>query len=166
MARRLEQAGAEFLVMPCNTAHAFADHIRRATRLPFINMVHETLLAVEAHTAPGGVGLLAADGCLMAGLYQKGLADMGRTPVLLDASEQKRFMDLLYRIKAGDAGDEVRDIMRDFARTLIGRGARVIVAACTEVPLVLTAEAVDVPLISSTDVLVARTVERATGQST
>jgi aspartate racemase len=165
MARRLEQAGADFLVMPCNTAHAFVDHIHAATRLPFINMVDETILAVKAQTESGAVGLLAADGCLIAGLYQKGLDGIGRTAILLDAPDQQRFMDLLYRIKAGEADDAVRETMREFAYTLIRRGARVIVAACTEVPIVLAADAIDVPLVASTDVLVDRTIERATNSA-
>jgi aspartate racemase len=165
MARRLEQAGADFLVMPCNTAHAFVDDIHAATRLPFINMVDETILAVKAQAEAGAVGLLAADGCLIAGLYQNGLDGIGRTPLLLDAPDQQRFMSLLYRIKAGETDDAVRETMREFANTLIRRGARVIVAACTEVPIVLAADAIDVPLVSSTDVLVDRTIERATNSA-
>jgi len=160
MAQRLERAGADFLVMPCNTAHAFAEHIVAATRLPFINMIDETLRVV-AGTSPGAAGLLATDGCLAAGLYNAGLAAMGRETVVLAPTEQQRFMALLYRIKAGDTGPEMRSAMSELAVTLIRSGARSVIAACTEVPLTLEPGALDVPLIVSTDVLATRTVERA-----
>ena len=39
MAVALERAGADFLVMVCNTAHAFLPDIRQATRLPFISII-------------------------------------------------------------------------------------------------------------------------------
>ncbi len=57
MARRLEQAGAEALAMPCNTAHHFAPAIRAASRLPFIDMVATSV--ARARSRPGGADGLA-----------------------------------------------------------------------------------------------------------
>jgi len=159
MAQRLAQSGADFLVMPCNTAHAFADHIRAATPLPFIDMIEQTVQVVTA--IPGAnVGLLAADGCLLAGLYQTQLAQVGRTAVAPNVGQQQSFMRALYQIKTGEMR-ESRESIREVAEALVKQGADLIIAACTEVPLVLRAEDLTVPLIVSTDVLVARTIERA-----
>lgn len=156
MARRLERSGAEAIVIACNTAHAWADDIRAAISVPFIDMVEETAVELrrrwpEARRA----GLLAVDGCLRAGLYQTGLAAVGVEPVRLSEPDQSRFMDLIGRIKAGDASNALRDDMRSLAATL---EAETIISACTEVPLVLTAADLATPLLDSTDVLVARTV--------
>src|SRR5699024_10166329 len=41
-AKRLENAGADFLVMPCNTAHYFYDKIVAVMNIPFLNMIEET----------------------------------------------------------------------------------------------------------------------------
>src|SRR5690348_7801651 len=41
MAAGLERAGADFLVMPCNTAHAFEPEIRAAVNVPFVSMIDE-----------------------------------------------------------------------------------------------------------------------------
>ena len=159
MAQRLEQAGADFLVMPCNTAHAFADHIRAATPLPFIDMIEQTVQVVTAN--PGiNVGLLAADGCLLAGLYQTQLAKVGRTAVVPNVGQQQSFMRALYQIKTGEMR-ESRESIREVAEALVEQGVELMIAACTEVPLVLRAEDLTVPLVVSTDVLVARTIERA-----
>jgi aspartate racemase len=37
-AKMLEKSGADFLIMPCNTAHYFIDHIKKNIKIPFINM--------------------------------------------------------------------------------------------------------------------------------
>ncbi len=160
MARGLERAGAELLVMPCNTAHAFAGAVRGATPLPFLHLVD---LACDEALASGAtqIGVLAADGCRQAGLYQRGLAARGAQARLCDDDDQRRFMALLYRIKAGDAGEAVRAGMLALARGLIDRGAETLVAGCTEVPLALKPGDLVVPLIDSLDALARATIAAA-----
>jgi len=53
MARGLETAGADFLVMPCNTAHAFADVVRDAVSIPLLSIVDTTVAACHGHAAVG-----------------------------------------------------------------------------------------------------------------
>jgi aspartate racemase len=156
-ARGLETAGADFIVMACNTAHAYENEIREKISVPFISMIEETVLAV-ADLRPERAGVLAADGCLAANLYQDGLRKAGVEPVLLSADSQRTFMELIYRIKSGDTGETVRRSMATLAKKLEVQGAEVIVAGCTEVPLVLSQDDVEAELISSTDVLVERTI--------
>jgi len=159
MARGLERAGADFLVMACNTAHGWEAEVRAATRLPFVSIVAETMAEVgEARR----VGLLAADGCLNAGLYQRAFAGRGVQALVPQPATQARFMDLIYAIKRGDTGPEARAAMRGIADELVAAGAETLVAACTEVPLVL--EEAAAPLVNTTDVLARRTVAYALGR--
>jgi aspartate racemase len=102
--------------------------------------------------------VLAADPCLAANLYQDALKRVGVEPVLLNADSQRTFMELIYRIKSGDAGEVVKRSMATLARKLEAQGAEVLVAGCTEVPIVLTQDDVEAELISSTDVLVEKTI--------
>ena len=69
-------------------------------------------------------------------------------------------MEGVWKIKAGDLAFGRRALLTT-AEQLIARGAEVIIAGCTEVPLVLGPGDVTVPLIDSTDVLARRTVEVA-----
>lgn len=162
MARGLERAGAELLVMPCNAAHAWRADILAATDLPFVDMIAETVAAARRE-APRArqIGVLVADGCLLARLYQAALAEVGIEALMLGPEAQAGFMALLYRIKAGETGAEARGEMAVFAEQLATAGAQAIIAGCTEVPLVLSPDAVSVPLISSTDVLVEAALRRA-----
>jgi aspartate racemase len=162
MARRLEAAGADFLVMACNTAHAWQAAIRSAVAIPFVSILEETAAAVAAAVPPGTpCGILAAGGCRRARLYERALEAIDRPPVVPEEAEQARFMDLLYRIKAGDLGAEVRAEMAGLARRLVARGARLVIAGCTEVPLVLDPADCPVPLVDSSEVLARATVAYA-----
>src|SRR5262249_31663053 len=150
MARTLERAGADFLAMACNTAHAFAPEIRAATRLPFVDMIEEAGDAVaRALPAGGRVGLLAAQGCLEAGLYQRALERRGLAVLTLEPEQQQAFMQLIYRIKSGDTGTALRQAMLVLARSLFQRGAQLLLAGCTEVPLVITAADLSGPMVDA-----------------
>jgi aspartate racemase len=160
MARGLQRAGAEMLVMPCNTAHAFAGAIRAASDLPFIDLI-EAACDEAAHDGASRIGVLAADGCVQAGLYQHAFARRHVAPIFLEPRAQSRFMALLHAIKAGDRGPDIKDGMRGLAGELVGAGAQALVAGCTEVPLILGAEDVAVPLTDSLDALARATIAAA-----
>lgn len=160
MAAGLEAAGAEGLVMVCNSAHAFAPEVRAAlTHAPLISLIEETVGAVRRdHPGVRRVGLLAATACLEARLYQDAFEASGIEVVAPTGELRARFMALLYRIKAGDVGPDARAEMRAIAELLAADGAELIVSGCTEVPLVLGPADLDRPLVDSTDVLVAATL--------
>ncbi len=163
MARRLEAAGADFLVMVCNTAHAYAAEIRASVTIPFVSIVD--VVMDELHGLPVKyVGVMAAEGCLRAGLYQQALAGAGLEAVLWSEAELARFMELVYRIKAGDRGSDIGAGMGRLAADLVFRGAEILIAGCTEVPLFLSDRDTAVPLLSSTDLLVRRTITLARNQ--
>lgn len=162
MAHRLEAAGADFLVMACNSAHAWEADIRAAVRIPLVSIVAETVAEVAQRTPVGtGCGVLAAEGCRHARLYERALEAVGFRAIVPERAHEERFMELLYRIKAGERGTAMREAMADLARGLVDRGAAIVVAGCTELPLVLPADALSVPLIDSTAVLARATVAYA-----
>jgi len=162
MARGLEQAGADFLVMPCNTAHVFAQPIRSAVSIPLVSIID---VAVDACGDYESIGVLTTPGCLDAGIYQAALATAGLDAVLPDEAEVAELMRLVTAIKSGDRSEPVARGMQSLAEALVDRGAKAIIGACTEIPLVLTPDMLDVPFVSSTDVLAEATVAIATGNS-
>jgi aspartate racemase len=164
MAERLEKAGADFLVMVCNSAHAFLEPLREATTIPFVSIVDVSIGEIETILPDArNVGVLATDGLLAAGTYQRALAGAGRSPVLLHDEDLARLMTLIGKVKAGDKSLAVAQEMGTLAELLASAGADVIIAGCTEIPLVLDAANVTVPVIASTDVLARRTVALARG---
>ncbi|MDO8901537.1 MAG: amino acid racemase [Phenylobacterium sp.] len=155
MAGGLAGGGAEILAMPCNTAHAHADLIVRATGLPLIDMIGGAAKAA-AETGARRVGVLGTKGALR--LYREYLAARGLGLVTLPAERQGAFMALLYRIKAGDLSREACAEMAGLARELVAEGAEALIAGCTEAPLVLGPADTQVPLIDAGDLLAQRCV--------
>jgi aspartate racemase len=155
MAGALRGAGADVLAMPCNTAHAHADVIQDASGLPLIDMIG---LGAEGASETGAAraGVIGTKGALK--LYREYLAARGMGFVSLDADRQEAFMGTLYKIKAGDLGTDVRREMQGYARELTRLGAEVLIAGCTEVPLVLGPEDVPLDLVDPTDLLARRCV--------
>jgi aspartate racemase len=162
MAKSLERAGADFIVMACNTAHAFESDIRAATSKPFVSLIAEVVNEVQTkHPAAKRVGLLAAQGCLDARIYHNAFAAAGIEVLQLEPDLQAKFMELLYRIKGGDRSAAIGREMQAMGEKLVGIGADILIAGCTEVPLVLKSGENSKPLIDSTDVLASRSVKYA-----
>jgi aspartate racemase len=165
MAARLESAGAEFLVMPCNLAHAWQADIVSATGIPFLSIIDVSVQSALCQSGDDSViGLMTTPGCFRAGLYQQALADAGRSYITQTPDELEETMMWVEKIKSGDRSSLVADGLRRNADRLIGRGAKVLVAACTEFPLVLHESMFDVAFVSSTDVLARKTVAIALGR--
>ena len=78
--------------------------------------------------------------------------------VSLPPEQQDAFMVTLYRIKAGDLTDDVKREMRGYAESLRALGAEVLIAGCTEVPLVLSKGDTKLDLIDPGDLLAHRAV--------
>ncbi len=160
MARGLEAGGCDFLVMPCNTAHAFQNDIRSAVNIPFVSIVDATLDSVQDVKC---VGIMATTACVRANLYQPALESRGMRFLLPSDEDTEELTGLSFEIKRGNKGDEIKAAVRRFAEALIALGADIIVSGCTEFPLVIGAGDLDVTLLSSTDELAKRTIALARG---
>ncbi len=164
MALGLQKSGAGFVVMACNTAHAFEEDIRAALGVPFVSMVEEAADAcLREHAGATRVGVLGAPGCINAGLYQAALSRRGLEPMVLAAAGQQRFNELLYQIKLGTPLAQITPGMKLLGQTLIDSGADLLLAGCTEVPLVLGPNDLSRPLLDATWNLAQRCVLYARG---
>jgi aspartate racemase len=164
MARGLVAAGADFLVIACNTAHAWSADIAAAVEAPLLSMIETACDEVAARFPHARrVGIMAGQGCLDAGLYQRACAERGWQAILADAGPQAALMDALYRLKAGAAGEAERAAFAACAQNLVDQGAEVVIAGCTEIPLLLAVADFAVPVVDSNDVLARRTVAYARG---
>lgn len=164
-ARRLAEAGADFIVMPCNTAHAYLPRIAEATTIPIISMVDATASAVARQLPGSVVGVLATSGTLSVNLYQEALARVGLRAIVPDAEHQRSVMAAIADVKAGRVGAGQTELVRSAASELIARGADSVIVACTELPLILTQADVSVPLFDPTNLLAQSAVAEALGTS-
>lgn len=164
-AHRLAAGGADVWVMPCNTAHAFVQDAVQSVDLPFISIIEVTIESiVERLPDVRQLGLLATDACLASGVYQSAVDGTAQSLVTLPADQQAECMALIFEVKRGDLSVGVRDRMAALAECLKQRGAEVVIAGCTEIPLVLSADDISLPLVSSTEQLAQRAVDICLGR--
>ena len=153
-ARALEGAGADFLIIPCNTAHYFIDHLRSELGIPVLHMIEMTARHV-ARNYPNArkVGLIATDGTLKSGIYERFFETAGMEVLVPTAELQHRSMDAIYgHIKKGEL-DTGRSITLDVAQDFVGRGADLVICGCTEISLILKDGDIAVPVLDPLQVL-------------
>ncbi|MGO1663205.1 aspartate/glutamate racemase family protein [Micrococcaceae sp. AOP34-BR2-30] len=160
-ARKLAEAGASFYVVACNGAHAFLPRVREQVDLDYLSIIDVTADHVSALPFAKKAGLLATDATLSAELYQGALSEAGVDPVIPEAEDQHVVMEAIYAVKAGDLRADQRQSLVEVAGRLRDRGADVIVAACTEIPLALSSEESPRPLIDPAVLLANEVVNEA-----
>ncbi|HIY31983.1 MAG TPA: amino acid racemase [Candidatus Evtepia faecavium] len=129
-ARLLERAGCTVLAIPCNTSHYFADRLQAQLKIPLIHMIRETVAAIQA-MGKKTVGILATDGTVRTGIYQKELTAAGLTPVTLPERLQKTVMSIIYdEIKKGETGS--REKFGEVDAWLRQAGCDCAILGCTE----------------------------------
>lgn len=129
-ARMLERAGCTAIAVPCNTSHYFLDRVQEQISIPIVHMIRETarLLVSQGKKRPG---ILATDGTIRTGLYQREFAAFGIYAAAPRPAAQKQVMSLIYDdIKAGKAGDPEK--FAAFTKDLVEQGCDCAVLACTE----------------------------------
>lgn len=160
MALRLQTAGAEALIMPCNTAHYFANFITGNVTIPFLHMPELTCDELARQVAAGAdVGILASPATNQTGLFQTLLSERGLGTVW--PNNEDAVLATIRRLKS--SGPTPREIaeLQDKADELIDRGAAAILIGCTEFSLVSDQIKASVPIIDALDVLVAATLNFA-----
>lgn len=164
-ARRLESAGAELLMLACNTSYYFYDRFAPAVSVPFLHMPRET--AREAsRRGYGRIALLATDGTRQAGVYQQAFALAApETELLLPSEEEQRLvMELIYdNVKAGRWALPA-ERLATMLRRLRERGAEAFVLGCTELPIAFRHYAFPVETLDPTTVLARAAVLAAGGK--
>lgn len=136
-AKRLESAGADFIIIPCNTAHYFVPDIEERISIPIVHMPIETANLLKQRGIKSAA-VLATRGTYLSGQYEKVLGDKGINPIIPDPKQQEVLMTLIYDyIKKGitDPDDLPRDEIVSIIDDLKSKGAEALLLACTELPL-------------------------------
>ena len=133
-AKRLEEAGADVLVMACNTAHYFYDSVCEDISVPVLHMPRLTaqlLLSKGVKKA----GVLATDGTCQSGVYGDALEKEGIEPIYPSQEKQKIIMSLIYDyVKAGRMVFSDLDIDAVISE-MKEKGAEILILGCTELPV-------------------------------
>ncbi len=162
-ARTLEAAGAGLIIMPCNTAHGFYDEVCAAVSIPVLHMIRIT---AQTLTQSGitRAGLLATDGTIQSGIYERCFSGSGTRLMTPSAEGQAAVMDIIYNgVKAGDAAHDTSAFVSACAELLAG-GAQTLILGCTELPCAFEAYSLSFPYTDPTLELARAAVLAAGGE--
>ncbi len=135
-AKTLEKAGADYIVIPCNTAHFFYDEIQNAVDTHIINIIEETVLHIKNNLPDAKkVGILATRGTLVSGSYQNMLEKHGLGYAVPDEYDTESLMEIIYdQVKAGKSVD-IESFWR-IINNLKKAGCDCVVLGCTELSVI------------------------------
>jgi aspartate racemase len=164
-AARLVGAGAELVAMCCNSVHKFAAEVAERIPVPLVNLCECTAEYAQSMGFKQ-VALLGSRYSMEECFYHVEFERRGVTSISPD-SQERRFMQhaIETELCVGTISADTRARFIDIARGQIDRGAQALTLACTEIPLVIRAEDVTVPVIDTVAVHVAAIVARAVEQA-
>ena len=166
MARALAGHGADFLAMPCNTAHTYYDDIARAVDVPLINMLENAARRLHAACPQATrVGLLASAAVRITGVYAPHCAAVGCRTLFPEEPLQEWLMALIRDVKAGGGAGNA-PALAACAGALVDAGADCLLIACTELSVIADPPGEQpVPVFDAADLLAREIVDRALGRS-
>ena len=157
-AKLLERAGCTVLAIPCNTSHYFADRLQAQLSVPILNMIRETVQTIQA-AGKQTVGILATDGTVQTGIYQRELKQAGLTPVLPPPALQKIVMSIIYdEIKRGETGS--REKFGEIDAYLRASQCDCAILGCTELSVYRVLHGLPPYYIDAMEVLAERAILR------
>lgn len=150
-AQRLANAGAELLIMACNTAHYYAENIRAAVSIPLLHIAEISVAHIRAQLPQGSqIAIFATDGTHRARIYSAPLLAAGYVLPTLTPTQQTQLMQIIY---AGAKQGKVRESAPQLQALIDAVPADAYLLACTELPLFLPYLSSTRPLLDPTQVL-------------
>jgi aspartate racemase len=160
-ARKLAEAGADFLICPDNTIHEALPHVLPQSPLPWLHIAE--VVADEA-VARGHrrIGITGTRWLTECEVYPEKLTARGLDWLRPEPAQRERLgriiMDeLVYGVQKPDSVADIVAILADLAR----RGCDAAVLGCTELPIVIDERNAPLPVLDSTRLLSRAALRRA-----
>ncbi len=161
-ARNLEKAGADFIIIPCNTAHYYISQIQESVNIPILNMIEETAKETQKRIPQiKKVGLLASKGIYKTEIYHQHFKKYNIEVISPEEKDKEEVMKVIYAVKAGNSSEKIKKNILKIVQKLIDKEAGAIIAGCTEIPLILKKGDISVPIIDPTQVLAKIAIRKA-----
>ena len=150
-AKRLEVYGADIIVIPCNTAHYFLDEIRRVTSVRVPSIIEETASFVR-RAGYKKAGIMATEGTVSSGSYQRALEAEGLEWAIPDRVHQQYLHELIYEYVKSGFDPDIEKFYK-IAEHLKEKGCDKLILGCTELSLINRAVGNDPLFADSLEVL-------------
>lgn len=156
--QKLVDYGVDVIAIPCVTANYFYEELQEEIKAPIIDIIGETV----NHLVAAGVkkvGIMATDGTIQCGIFQRALEAAGISVVLPGKVGQQHVMHLIYQnVKATKPAEMERFVA--VSEELREKGAEVIILGCTELSMIRRDEEIGAGYLDAMQVLAKVSVEQ------
>lgn len=136
-AQSLEKAGADIILIACNSVHKIAEQIQNAISIPILHIVDVTAHAIKKdglHT----VGLLGTAVSLTDNFYKDCLSQHQIKIILPSPSQIKSIDSIIFKeLCFNKMNHESLKIMQTVICEMMNKGAQAIILGCTELGLLI-----------------------------
>ena len=161
-ARNLQKAGADFIIITCNSAHVFLPEVLPHVEIPILNMITQTVDYITKESPNiTAAGLLAAKIVVDAGLYQARLKAVSIKTITPTEDQQPIVREVIEDVKLNRNSEGVKSKLAGLIGALTAKGAQAVIAGCTEISIVAKDLAVNVPIFDSNEILAKAAVKMA-----
>ncbi|GIN90209.1 aspartate racemase [Siminovitchia terrae] len=134
----LQQAGADFIIMPCHTAHIWFNDVKNEISIPFYSMVENTVQAVSLeykNLENKKIVLLATETTVNSELYQKAFDNTPFQIIVPNLREQKIIDHAIKNVKGGKKNKQSLGRVNEIINAYHQKGVSKLLGCCTEIPL-------------------------------
>jgi len=160
---KLEMMGADYIIIPCNTAHYFYDDIVKYTKATVLHMIRETAIFLKK-TKPEvrNYLLLATAGTYKADIYSKVFREFDLNIIKPDDADIEVVMNWIYNVKSGNFNVTLQEF-KNLVQKYMPDEEIPIILGCTELPLLADKLGLRNECIDPVEILVKRCIEIAKG---
>lgn len=150
-AKKLENGGADFIVICTNTMHKMAEDIQKAVKIPLLHIADATAEKIKDRGIIK-VGLLGTKFTMVEDFYKGRLIDKYGLQVLIPNEEERQIVhDVIYKeLCLGIVKQKSKEKYIEIIKNLVSSGAKAIILGCTEIPLLIKQTDVEIPLFDTT----------------
>lgn len=160
-ALRLEQAGADLLVICTNTMHKVAPQIASMIHIPLVHIADATADALE-QAQVRRVGLLGTRYTMTQDFYRQKLRDRGLEVLIPEEADVALVNDVIFHeLCVGTVREESRAQFQRIVAALKDRGAEGVILGCTEIGMLIGPDDVCLPVFDTTLIHAQRAAELA-----
>jgi len=149
---RMNKLDADLIVIACNTVHIFIEELRRKSAIPILSIIEETAKKCRAMKLTK-VGLLGSTKTIQSGLHSNELKKWNIGSITPSEIDQRFVSECIIRIINNKIKDNDKERMINIIEKLEKEGARGIILGCTELPLLISNQDANVPIINTTQIL-------------
>ncbi len=162
-AQKLEYAGSDVILICTNTMHKIFDDVASSVSCPMIHIADATAEEIKKLNL-SKVGLLGTKFTMEESFYRDRFMSHGIETLIPDEEERETIHRVIYEeLVVGIFRDESRSEFIRIIKNLEKRGAEGVVLGCTEIPLLIKQEHVDIPVFDTTRIHAMKAVEFALG---